>query len=536
MNIDPTYTAVGSLFSNRPMFFIPKYQRAYAWKTGEGEPIHDFAEDLTQAFNNRIEKKEINHFFGGILSVKHSVSGVVNQHEYEIIDGQQRIATFNILASCLIKKYNEVLIEAQEGNLKIIEKRIENLTSSFISFEQEVNRKFQDVDVLTLSEADKIFFKELLSGNHLNPTRDSHENLRNAYNYLLKLIDKLIIGSDDEKIDKLEIIQDIINNDFTILHMVTENKEDAYRLFQVLNDRGTSLTDGDLLRAKTLELVENFKSEQDSIVITWDEVLKDKPSKTESYLNWIHESITGKRANKNNLFDMFTKSFHLDKVAKSKSDAIKIRETIKNINTNVEKCRKLEDGEWLYDEKQPVNGWDRSRLNLLLIELKHITAIPLLLAASELDHKKFSNIVQMLERVFFRYKLICNQHANGLKKIYIEEILLIRKSPEHYNVSSLRSKLKSLIDERADDKRFGTLLSELEYKSKGQSNKVLKYFLLTIEYYYQWYKNKENEKGKKKYTPECKDKSRLYDFSGTSIEHIYPHNAPEDKKMRKLSS
>ena len=42
---------------------------------------------------------------------------------------------------------------------------------------------------------------------------------------------------------------------------------------------------------------------------------------------------------------------------------------------------------------------------------------------------------------------------------------------------------------------------------------------MTVEYYYQWYKSGANG------TPVCVDKSRIYDFAGTSIEHIYPRNA-----------
>jgi uncharacterized protein with ParB-like and HNH nuclease domain len=33
MKLEPTYTSVGSLFAYKPMFFIPKYQRAYAWNS-----------------------------------------------------------------------------------------------------------------------------------------------------------------------------------------------------------------------------------------------------------------------------------------------------------------------------------------------------------------------------------------------------------------------------------------------------------------------------------------------------------------------
>lgn len=43
MKIVPTYTSVGSLFEYKPMFFISKYQRAYAWSC---QSLEDFIKDL----------------------------------------------------------------------------------------------------------------------------------------------------------------------------------------------------------------------------------------------------------------------------------------------------------------------------------------------------------------------------------------------------------------------------------------------------------------------------------------------------------
>jgi hypothetical protein len=304
--------------------------------------------------------------------------------------------------------------------------------------------------------------------------------------------------------------------------MVTKAKEDAFRLFQVINDRGTSLTEGDLLRAKTLEILEGFSSEQKSVEELWDKILSEHPNKTAIYLHWIYESNNGRIAPQNALFDNFIDTFFpQDKNSNlTGTDAEQIYKTLRDIEKDIIKCRKLEDGEWLYADQQPITGWDKSRLNLLLKELNHTSSIPLLLAASQLKPQKFSQIVQIIEKAFFRYKIICNQHATPLQTIYREEAMLIRSDPANYQLTSLEQKLRNLINTRASDPVFKSNLELLEYKeSGGGSNKPLKYFLLIAEYYYQWFKL--GAVG----VPNCLDKTRVYDFASTSIEHTYPQNA-----------
>lgn len=492
MNIDPTYISVGNLFDNKPMFFIPKYQRAYAWNS---ESVSDFIKDLKTCFDKRQSNIPMAHFFGGVLSVQHRVVGTFNQHRYEVIDGQQRIATFTLLVSCLINFYKVLETEAhQSGDLtneSIIKSRIEELFKRFIEFSQEVQRKVTPVEVMELSKADGSFYKQLIRNMNPLPVRDSHKKILYAYSSLSDFVGEIISTTSklEDKMDNLEVIQDILDNDFAILHMVTDNRNDAFRLFQVINDRGTNLTDGDLLRAKTLEMLEGFQAEQDAVEELWDDILSDTPAETNNYLNWIYESYEGSRPQQNVLFDLFLNKFfpqHLQASLNHK-DAQQIHSQIKCIHEDIFNCRKLLQGQWLYAAQPPVTSWDRSRLSILLAELGHTLSIPLFLAASKLDHKTFSETVQMVERVFFRYKLICNQHVTPLKAIYYQEALAIRLNSALYNTSGLKAKLQNLLDTKATDQTFKNNLSTLEYQESG-SNKPLKYFLMTVEYYYQWYK------------------------------------------------
>lgn len=91
--------------------------------------------------------------------------------------------------------------------------------------------------------------------------------------------------------------------------MDCDSRDSAYRLFQVLNDRGTGLNEGDLLKSKTLEALETFPEEQEQVQKCWDEILEAEPSKVESFLRTYYASCCGKRAGRASLYDDFLKEF-----------------------------------------------------------------------------------------------------------------------------------------------------------------------------------------------------------------------------------
>ena len=139
------------------------------------------------------------------------------------------------------------------------------------------------------------------------------------------------------------------------------------------------------------------------------------------------------------------------------------------------------------------------------------------MALKLLKPQQFARGVVSLERFVFRYKTIGNAHISPATKVYHEHACQIRSSPAVYKIGSLRTALSELIEQYASEQRFSTAVSELTYSPRG-NNGHIRYLLIAIEDYYQWYEN--GAQG----IPVCKDKTRILDIANTTLEHIYPRN------------
>jgi hypothetical protein len=531
MSITPSHTSIGRLFTDQYIFRVPKYQRNYAWTD---EHIADFVDDLRKCHVARSSSRARHHFFGGIVSVEERIPGSARRH-CDLVDGQQRIATFILLIASMVSIYRSLKADAQAiadtANEKLLEQRVKDLTWKFLKYEDEVNRQIVTIDRLEVSGADRDFFKGLINEYFQTERRESHRRLAYAYKSIKAFIANEIVApqpSLPDKLDALKRFEEILNEDFTVIHIVTETKREAYRLFQVLNDRGTGLTEGDLLRSKTMELLEpyEYSDQQDRVEKAWNDILADPYQMTDDFLKWYYSSVRGRRPGTSSLIDDYLTAFfpqhtNDDETVNSVEEADAIVTAVCQIQTEVAIYRKLIEGIWPFDLVQPVTQWDTNRLNLLVVELKHTNCIPLLLAAvDKLTPKDFSEIVQTIERFIFRYKTISNKHISPVTAIYLEQSVAIRASSETnpYRVSVLQSRLRDLLNDNASDPVFRSNLEQLEYSPRG-SNKPLKYFLMTLEHYYRWYR--DGGQGQ----PECRDKTRIFDFANTTIEHIYPQNA-----------
>ena len=507
----------GDLIHRRAPFVVPPHQRAYAWNDDD---IDDFIKDIKALANKRTTENSHQHFFGGIVCVNHFVSESPEGNRYLVIDGQQRLATFSMVLALIVRELEQIAQQAgeqQSGHAK-------NIRSRYLE-DQSVDDHGQELNQprLVLSKVDKDFFADLLwNPRPPRSIRASHRLLKRAWN---KLYEGLIedrssteMPLEDRRTNLLNLLT-VITDGCHIIHIISNDRREAYRLFMTLNDRGKSLSAGDLLKSHTLELLEGHDDSQENVEENWREILKVGDKKVEAFLRVYLPSRIGERAGRLTLYDDFCdKIFSFDGTV-SQAESTKISHEIHEMLHESITYNKIVKGDWPYEDST-TSIWDQNRLRRLSEILKHALCYPLLLAAKHcLPEDRFAEVVQILELFIFRYVVICKVHAGKLAETYYEHCRKIRQQTENYSVEDLRNDLKALIVEDASDSLFrNNLVERLTYSGSAPVSRRILHFLSTLEDYRDWYDS--GHRG----TPEPNTTS-VFDISLLQVEHIYPQNA-----------
>jgi len=528
----PTQLSFGDLLHLRQPFVVPKYQRAYAW---EAVDVEDFVSDIRECYDLATTPHKRTHFFGGLVSIAHMDGAAIGRH-YDVVDGQQRLATFTLALANLAFEYGAIAARAaqstppDEQTATVAQARRTKLEGEFLFYDDVVDGKPAKLMRLILSGADRLYFEALAK----NPAQAPAANARESHNRLFTasktLRNKLICGvlpkntSAAAELAALELLKRILLEDCLLVHLVTDSQEEAFRLFQVLNDRGVGLTEGDLLRSGTLELLEQFPPLQASAERHWDSILSEGADETELFLRAYYNSCKGRRASKRELLQDFSTGFKLKRLdgegALTQARADEVHLVLEAMSREAALYRRLDAKEWPYDSSSLLE-WDRRRLAILLGTLKHKLCIPLLMAAStQLPEQAFAEVVRTLELFVFRYVSVCRAHAGKAADVYSRHCRLIRDNPAAFSVRGLRSDLAQLIAERARDDIFEVNLANLEYRERG-SNETLRYFLVALEECWDWYDNGPQGDAR------CLQPHVLYVPSEVQVEHIYAQSAQQ---------
>ncbi|EQD89761.1 hypothetical protein HPSA50_0153 [Helicobacter pylori SouthAfrica50] len=108
--IDSDESCLGNILQKKFYYQIPIYQRPYQWTKENCEKLLD---DL---FFNYEDDRESDYFCGSLVLI--TISEDSKAKTYDIVDGQQRLSTFILLAKVLLALYSERLTEESKDYLQ----------------------------------------------------------------------------------------------------------------------------------------------------------------------------------------------------------------------------------------------------------------------------------------------------------------------------------------------------------------------------------------------------------------------------------
>jgi len=361
---------VKDIFSNM-WFRIPEYQRPYIWGTDE---INDLMDDLTYAHS---EKPDQEYFLGSfVFQAKRAGSTPgLDFDENDLLDGQQRMTTLLILFACIRDLCPDQDVQDtctksifQKGN-KI--HRIPERTRIVFAIRKSV-QDFVDEFIKTdggTKSKDKL--KELAQNSKDTSIRNMATAVLETHKYL----------SDPNK--SLELIEFItfLSNNVLLIYVATENLDDAFRLFTILNDRGVPLRNSDILKSHNLGALDNDKDKARYAEL-WEEAEGDLGDDFDRFLNHLRTILVKEKA-RLSLLDEFEQKIYNPR-EKDKSTGItkpallkKGKETFELIDRYLEHYTTLFRGD---NHKQSGNSFAFSNLiKVMLTGLPSTDWIPPLL-------------------------------------------------------------------------------------------------------------------------------------------------------------
>lgn len=281
MNLGKPY--LEDLFNKQIRFVIPVFQRHYVWN--ETEQWAPLWEDFLNKFNERINNQKYHSHYTGSIVLYHESTTTSTISTYSVIDGQQRLTTFQLFIAAfrevcrkfledesLIKELNKFLLNDKSFGDKNYDKQKFKLVPT--KFNKEV---FMTILTSTYDEVEEILIRPILHeyGYGHKTYRDEakrRSRILAAYLFFYEQLIDLIDGSDLDLYDLVATTLLVIKRDFQFVEIGLTSDDDPQMIFETMNGRGAALTETDLIRNYIFMRANNSHESLDKIYEDyWDE-------------------------------------------------------------------------------------------------------------------------------------------------------------------------------------------------------------------------------------------------------------------------
>ena len=424
MNFKPDEKNIRSLLKSGCQFVIPRFQREYSW---DKKNYQEFFEDMMNnlvASNGTINDDQ--YFLGTMLFVGNFAEKP--DKPIEVVDGQQRLTTITILFSVLSDRFREL------GE--------DTLSKQLFNYIMTTDDNGEEVRVLQ-SKSSYPYFVYYIQDREkqiaTEPSTEEENCIQETYDYFLQqtsenMLKKLLkkrMGDDVVNalsyVDILKALRDQVL-DCTFISIAAADKDQANRIFAILNAKGKRLAYIDLIKNKVFEELKDgvngtFAEE------CWNDIktILNSGSETVGIATFFrHYWISKyKRCNASVLYDSFNKT-----IAKNETSYRKFLEDLllnaknymKIINPKREDYNNRKEYFWLVQSLSTMNKtFNIVQTRIALLALYDVKDRDLI------STDQFKKAILAIENFHFAFTAVCSIRTNNLETIYSRFAIALRK-------------------------------------------------------------------------------------------------------------
>ncbi|MFT5797449.1 MAG: hypothetical protein ACI84R_001509 [Candidatus Azotimanducaceae bacterium] len=246
----PEKLTIQELFSRERRFVIPLFQRAYVWnKEEQWEPLWEDIERRAEAHFKKMksdtEGKVRSHFMGAVV-LSNSVAQGRSIARCDVIDGQQRLTTLQLLLAALRDQAKELGAEEEDVNI------FRDLTRN--------PRRAEDSEELFKvwpTNSDQGAFVKVMTAGSISelqakfgPETLIFPRMAQAYFYFADEIATYVQQDEESSIlpDRFLSLVSALKESLQLVVIELEAEDDPQIIFETLNARGQALLPSDLIR------------------------------------------------------------------------------------------------------------------------------------------------------------------------------------------------------------------------------------------------------------------------------------------------
>ena len=224
---------VNQLFMGEDVRYrVPIYQRHYVWNKTHWEHLWDDIEEKANSILNATGISQPVPHFTGVIVTRRNEEG-----EVEVIDGQQRLTTFQIILCAIRDICKDKFPNASDPKeiLKGVDKLLRN--PSHPEHETTPDKLYK---LLPTEGSDREALRALVTGT----SHVSNGLLPEAHNHFKEEIERYV----DNHYNKMVILSQTLFFFIRVVEMPLRKDDPTAKIFESLNGRGLPLTQFDLLR------------------------------------------------------------------------------------------------------------------------------------------------------------------------------------------------------------------------------------------------------------------------------------------------